>query len=107
MINALLSSFEMGIVAVRHGSLDYLEKHNVAHIGAVRQMKANLERTLSSVQVGITIVSIVSGTMVGFLAGRFSHGLLEPLGLGPNWAAMTAMTILEPVSKILFRHRGL
>ncbi len=76
LLNGALSGFEMAIVSVSQERLLTLAEGGDRFAQKTLDMRQNLEKTLSTIQVGITIVAIVSGTVAGSLGGEFLAPIL-------------------------------
>ncbi|MEZ4744353.1 MAG: CNNM domain-containing protein [Bdellovibrionota bacterium] len=92
-LNACLSAFEMGLVSIKRASLKLLVDKGSKQAVELQQMRDNLERTLSTIQVGITIVAIISGVMAGELTEQYGGPLLIALGIRPSWAGPMSTTM--------------
>ena len=93
-INAILSAFEMGLVTVKRSSLLHLKNQGSKKATSLLEMRDNLEKTLSSVQVGITIVAIISGSMAGKFAESYGISFVEGFGVSKEVAEPIAITSL-------------
>lgn len=85
-INGLLAMSELAVVSARTARLNAMAERG--HAGAARAAKlaANPGRFLSTVQIGITLVGVLSGAFSGATLGlRVSSWLME-LGLAPGLA---------------------
>ena len=94
LINACLSAFEMGLVSIKQASLKLLIDKGSKQARELMGMRENLESTLSTIQVGITIVAIISGTIAGKLTDLYGSPYLLSLGISD--------TLAEPISMSVF-----
>ena len=86
VLNGALAMSELAIVSSRPARLKPLAE--AGDKGAAAALKLGLDpgRFLSSVQIGITLVGVLSGAISGAtLGGRLAQGLIG-LGVDPDWA---------------------
>ncbi|NRA44422.1 MAG: DUF21 domain-containing protein [Oligoflexales bacterium] len=93
LINACLSAFEMGLVSIRQASLKLLIDKGSKQASKLMDMRENLESTLSTIQVGITIVAIISGTIAGKMTDLYGSPYLLSLGVNESIAEPLSMSI--------------
>jgi CBS domain containing-hemolysin-like protein len=93
-LNGFFVAIEFAIVKVRKseietvfGEKDSISKRNLLHI------KDNLDRYVSTAQVGITFVNILLGVIGEDTFGRFFHPVFNYLGLGVNLSNTLASII--------------
>ena len=94
LINACLSAFEMGLVSIKQASLKLLIDKGSKQASKLMNMRENLESTLSTIQVGITIVAIISGTIAGKLTDLYGSPYLQSVGISDTLAEPISMSIL-------------
>ncbi len=104
LINGLLAMAELAVVSSRRGRLQVLVDRDV--VGAKRAMRLAEDpgRFLSSVQIGITLVGVLSGAFSGATLGirlgdtlaglGIPVGIAEPLGVGLVVAAITYVSLI-------------
>lgn len=104
LINGLLAMSELAIVSSRTVRLKVLQEQGV--IGARRALKLASEpgRFLSTVQIGITLVGILSGAFSGatlgdrlalwFMSSGISEGLSYVLGVGLVVSCITYLSLI-------------
>ncbi|MFK7825478.1 MAG: hemolysin family protein [Oligoflexales bacterium] len=93
LINACLSAFEMGLVSIKQASLKLLIDKGSKQATKLMDMRDNLESTLSTIQVGITIVAIISGTIAGKLTDLYGSPYLISIGVSDTLAEPLSMSI--------------
>jgi putative hemolysin len=82
-INGLLAMSELAIVSARPGRLKTTPGRGAAT--AIR-LAENPGRFLSTVQIGITLVGVLSGAFSGATLGARLAGWLAAQGVSPDWA---------------------
>ena len=65
VLNGLLSLSELALVSVRRARLAVLERKGVSGAAAARALADDPQRFLPTVQVGITLVSVLTGVFGG------------------------------------------
>jgi len=86
LINGALAMSELAIVSSRPARLKLLAVAGDKRAIVAIELAANPGRFLSSVQIGITLVGVLSGAISGAtLGGRLAVGLVA-LGVDPDWA---------------------
>lgn len=74
LLNALLAAYEMAFVSVPRSQLRVLSKTGNQHAKQLIHLRENPERTLSIIQIGITLVGAIAAAVGGAGAGE----TLEP-----------------------------
>src|ERR1700747_211256 len=83
VINGLLSMSELAVVSSRPARLSLLASKGVRGAERARALAADPGKFLSTVQIGITLVGVLSGAFSGATLGqRLTQWLIE-LGLSP------------------------
>jgi putative hemolysin len=85
-LNGLLALSELAIVSARPARLKPLEAKNRGAAQALR-LAENPGRFLSTVQIGITLVGILSGAISGATLGLRLANFLTAKGMDPAWAS--------------------
>jgi len=86
LVNGALAMSELAIVSSRPARLKPLADAGDARAAVAIKLAEDPGRFLSSVQIGITLVGVLSGAISGAtLGGRLAAGLVA-LGLDPDWA---------------------
>ena len=86
VLNGVLAMSELAIVSARPGRLKPLEAKSRAARLAL-QLAEDPGRFLSTVQIGITAVGVLSGALSGATLGLRLQGWLVTKGVDPDWAA--------------------
>ncbi len=85
-LNGLLALSELAIVSARPARLKPMEGRHRGATMALR-LAENPGRFLSTVQIGITLVGILSGAVSGATLGQRLAGALAARGMDADWAA--------------------
>ena len=104
VVNGLLAMSELAVVSARPARLKALEDQGVTGARRATALAADPGRFLSAVQIGITLVGVLSGAFSGatlgarlsawLLAQGLPAGLAEPLGVGIVVAAITYLSLV-------------
>jgi putative hemolysin len=86
LLNGVLALSEMAIVSARPARLRSLEGKSRGAAAALR-LGENPGRFLSTVQIGITLVGVLSGAFSGATLGARLTGFLTTQGVPADWAA--------------------
>lgn len=86
-LNGLLSMSELAIVSSREARLKGMAKAGSGGAKAALRLAAEPGRFLSTVQIGITLIAILSGAYSGASLGEPVAQRLVPLGLEPETAS--------------------
>lgn len=86
LLNGVLALSEMAIVSARPARLRSLEGKSRGAAAALR-LGENPGRFLSTVQIGITLVGVMSGAFSGATLGARLTGFLTTQGVPADWAA--------------------
>jgi len=97
IINALFVMTEMALVSVRKGRLEALKNKGDLKAAIALKLAENPEKFLSTAQIGITLISILTGLYSG---DKFSKDL-EPVFLKIPFLAPYAQTVSTTVVVIL------
>ncbi|MCX7303679.1 MAG: hemolysin family protein [Hyphomicrobiales bacterium] len=103
-VNGLLAMSELAVVSARPARLKAMIDRNVHGAGRALALGANPGRFLSTVQIGITLVGVLSGAFSGATLGErltaslaasgFSPALASTLGVGIVVAAITYASLI-------------
>ncbi|TPK71361.1 HlyC/CorC family transporter [Mesorhizobium sp. B2-4-15] len=103
-VNGLLAMSELAIVSSRPARLKAMIDRNVNGAGRALALGSNPGKFLSSVQIGITLVGVLSGAFSGatlgdrlavFLASTgIREGIADPLGVGIVVAIITYFSLI-------------
>lgn len=95
LLNALLASAEMAFVSVSKSSLRQLAKIGDKNAGAILILRDNPERTLSVVQIGITLVGALGAAVGGAGAEEWLSPIFETnLGISENFAEVLSVALV-------------
>ncbi|NNU81766.1 HlyC/CorC family transporter [Halovulum dunhuangense] len=104
LVNGVLAMSELAIVSSRPARLQVLADNGSRSAGIALRLAADPGRFLSSVQIGITLVGVLSGAfsgatlgvrLAGALAGAgMSPGLAQTLGVGGVVVAITYLALV-------------
>jgi putative hemolysin len=104
LINGLLAMAELAVVSSRRSRLQALAEQNVVGARQALTLASNPGKFLSSVQIGITLVGVLSGAFSGatlglrlvelFEAWGVRPSIAEPLGVGLVVAAITYASLI-------------
>ncbi len=86
VLNGVLSMSEMAIVSARPARLKSLEGKSKGAAAALR-LAENPGRFLSTVQIGITMVGVLSGALSGATLGLRLTNWLVTMGMAADWAS--------------------
>ncbi len=86
VLNGVLSMSEMAIVSARPARLKSLEGKSKGAAAALR-LAENPGRFLSTVQIGITMVGVLSGALSGATLGLRLTNWLVKMGMDADWAS--------------------
>ncbi|HHZ10013.1 MAG TPA: HlyC/CorC family transporter [Rhizobiales bacterium] len=97
VLNGLLSMSELAIVSARPARLKAMQERGVRGAGAALALSENPGRFLSTVQIGITLVGILSGAFSGATLGGRLGVVLVSLGLGEGAAHALGVGIVVAI----------
>lgn len=103
-VNGLLAMSELAIVSSRPARLKTMVDRNVRGAARALELGANPGKFLSTVQIGITLVGVLSGAFSGatlgdrlsklLAASGMSAGIAQPLGVGIVVALITYASLI-------------
>jgi putative hemolysin len=96
-VNGLLAMSELAVVSARPARLKTMIDRNVRGAGRALELGANPGRFLSTVQIGITLVGVLSGAFSGATLGARLAGRLLALGVPGNLADALGVGIVVAV----------
>lgn len=104
LLNGLLAMSELAIVSARPGRLKVMAERGDRGAGIALQLAEDPGRFLSSVQIGITLVGVLSGAFSGATLGArlaaalpgwgVPASLAQPLGMGGVVVAITYLSLI-------------
>src|SRR5262245_42415470 len=86
LVNGLLAMAELAIVSSRRNRLQALVSRNVVGARRALALAADPGKFLSTVQIGITLVGVLSGAFSGATLGASLAGWFVSLGMAPGVA---------------------
>jgi len=100
VLNSLLAAFEMAFVSVSRRELQPLAADGSKMAQWVLDRRADPERTLSVIQIGITLVALLAATVGGMgAATNFQPYFIREWGMTPMTAELLSiLTIVLPLS---------
>jgi putative hemolysin len=97
LLNGLLAMSELAVVSSRKARLQTMADHGVTGSRRAMALAANPGRFLSTVQIGITLVGVLSGAFSGATLGTRLSVALAGLGLPPQAADPLGVGIVVAV----------
>lgn len=94
ILNALLSLVEMAFVSVGKGELKSLAQSGNKKAQKILELRTNPERTLSILQIGITLVGAVSAAVGGAGAEESLSPVFESWGFSENVSEVFSLVII-------------
>ncbi len=105
-LNALFSLAEVALISARPASLEAQARRGSRSAAAALKLMRNPNGFLSTIQVGITVVSILTGIFSSNkFADRFGE-LFMTLGMGSKYAYIAAQTVIVAVVTYLSCEMG-
>ncbi len=100
ILTAVLSVYELALTSVKLQHLQTLKQHNVRGAAAAVYMKQHIEATLSTLQLGMTLCSLLAGAMGGSEAGSSLEPWLQSIFHVNNSTAsfVSLIVIVIPLS---------
>ena len=96
-VNGLLAMSELAVVSARPARLKALIEREVRGAAAALELGSNPGRFLSTVQIGITLVGVLSGAFSGATLGERLADALIQSGMSPNLAHPLCVGIVVAV----------
>jgi putative hemolysin len=82
LVNGFFSGSEIAVISVSKGRIDALAKEGRRAAQRVKELRADPERFLASVQVGVTLMGTLAGVIGGYLATLHIAPFLDRAGMG-------------------------
>ena len=94
--NGFFAASEIAMIAMRKSRIDSLIDKGVKSAAAVARLKADPDRFLATVQIGVTVVSSFASALGGAAAIGYLKPAIEalPFALAARWADVIALTIV-------------
>ncbi|MDE6503314.1 MAG: CNNM domain-containing protein, partial [Muribaculaceae bacterium] len=86
MLNGVFSMAEIAMISARKSRLTADAKHGSRGAQRALQLADDPDRFLSTIQIGITLIGILTGLYSGAALAEDVGGMLERLGLAPRVA---------------------
>lgn len=97
LFNGIFSMSEIAVISARKVTLTNDEKKGSKGAKTALKLANDPDRFLSTVQIGITLIGILTGIYSGSaISGKFA-GMLERAGMAASWAYPVAQTIIVVV----------
>jgi putative hemolysin len=94
LLNGVLAAYEIALAVVSVFRLQTLMRENRTGARAAWHMKENMEASLATVQLGITVVGAIAAATGGAAAEEGIAPFFERLGWSAGWADVAAITIV-------------
>lgn len=94
LINGSLAMSELAVVSSRPARLKSMAERGVSGANRALALAADPGRFLSSVQIGITLVGVLSGAVSGATLGERLSGWLVTQGVPYNWAGIIGVGVV-------------
>ena len=98
LVNGLLSMAEMAVVSSRRIRLQQMAEEGQEGAAAVLKLIADPSDFLSTIQIGITLIGILTGAFSGATLSDPVADLLMQVGLPENWAVPLAVFIVVTIT---------
>lgn len=99
--NGFFAAAEIAMIAMRKSRIDALVDRGVRAAAAVARLKADPDRFLATVQIGVTVVSSFASALGGAAAISYLKPQIAalPFAAAPAWAEAIALTVVVlPIS---------
>lgn len=95
VLNGLLAMSEIAIVSLRKTKLIHDASHGDKQAQLALQLSENPSHVLSAIQVGITLIGVLTGAFAGAtVAELLAEQILEPFGVTPALADTIGVTVI-------------
>ncbi|MCU0790777.1 MAG: hemolysin family protein [Nitratireductor sp.] len=94
VLNGLLAMSELAVVSARPARLQVMEKQGSAGARQALKLASDPGAFLSTVQIGITLVGVLSGAFSGATLGERLSVWLAGAGMPPFWADVVGVTLV-------------
>lgn len=95
LINAFFSAYEMAFVTISREEIDEMEENNRSAVQRIFLFKKKPERTLSVIQIGITLVGAIAAAVGGTGAVEsLEPWIVENYGLSRSMAEAISVTVV-------------
>jgi putative hemolysin len=100
-VNALFALSEIALVSVRKSRLEHKAEKGDKKARIALELSNNPEKFLSAVQIGITLISILTGVYSGERFSRYLQPTIEKIDLLADYADTIATTIIVVIVTFL------
>lgn len=94
LLNGFFALSEIALVSVKKSRIDHLASLGNKHAVEVQKLLENPENFLSSVQVGITLIGIISGAYGGATLAKDFEIYLQSFGLFPAYVPVVSYVVV-------------
>ena len=94
LINAFFSIAEIALVTVKKSRIELLADKGNKNANYILRLTSNPEVFLSSVQVGITLIGIITGVYGGATLGDKATALFTEWGISIKYASALSLTLV-------------
>lgn len=101
LLNGLFSMSEIALVSARKGRLEHWAEKGDKKAKLALELSSNPELFLSAVQIGITLISIITGVYSGERFGEDLQPYILRLGIEPELASSISTTLIVIVITFL------
>ncbi|RYD77748.1 MAG: HlyC/CorC family transporter [Sphingobacteriales bacterium] len=101
LLNAVFVMTEMALVSVRKGKLESLKNKGSHKAATALKLSENPDKFLSTVQIGITLISILTGLYSGDKFGKHLQPTFEKIDFLQPYAASISTTIVVVIVTFL------
>ena len=94
LLNGFFALSEIALVSVKKNYIDHLAAQGNKNAKEVQKLLKNPENFLSSVQVGITLIGIISGAYGGATLTHYLEAYLLSWGLSPTYTSVLSYVVV-------------
>ncbi len=94
IVNAIFAAYEIALASVSVSRLQGLVRDGRTGAASALQMKEDIEKSLAVVQLGITLVGLITGAAGGSSAGEYIQPVLQTWGLNKGTAQLLAIVVI-------------
>lgn len=93
LLNGFFSMSEMALVAAKHVRLEAMQKEKKKGASFALKLQSNSGQFLSAIQVGITLISFVTGFYGGSSVAKYVQPLFEWMNISPSVSYQLAVVL--------------
>jgi putative hemolysin len=94
LLNGILAMFELAVVSSRRAHLEEKAAKGSSGASFVLDLQNNPAKFLSTTQVGITIIGILTGAVSGLTVGSDLAPVFQLIGLTPHFAQLVSIILI-------------